>query len=151
MDIYQVCSSCAPWAKIGPPKVSLGTWPAFNRYLYVSFKQNSGEQFRTSWPSCFILSIRMLIFWFWHLNKINEASFFLFKSEKTQMRGIWNRWGRAWETINFFWPYVIMASKTMLHAQWQILYIFKTKMWFQNDFYVIRYKESNIHAPVLLN
>ena len=27
-------------------KVSPGTWSAFNRYLYVSFKQNS-------WPSCY--------------------------------------------------------------------------------------------------
>ena len=36
---------------------------------------------------------KMLIFWFWHLNKKNEATF-LFKSEKK----IWNR---AWETNNF--------------------------------------------------
>ena len=25
-------------SKLAPPQVSLGTWPAFNRYLYVSFK-----------------------------------------------------------------------------------------------------------------
>ena len=34
------------------PKVSPGTWSAFNRFLYVSFKQNSGERFRATWPSC---------------------------------------------------------------------------------------------------
>ena len=27
---------------------------------------------------------------------------FFFKSEKRQMRGILNRWGKAWETVNFF-------------------------------------------------
>ena len=36
--------------KLAPPQVSPGTWPAFNRYLYVIFKQNSGERFRASWP-----------------------------------------------------------------------------------------------------
>ena len=59
-------------------------------------------------PFLFILStcIKMLIFWFLHTNKINEAIFFLFKSEKKTDRGIWNRWGRAWETIYFFiWPF----------------------------------------------
>ena len=25
--------------KLTPPKVSPGTWPAFNRYLYVNFKK----------------------------------------------------------------------------------------------------------------
>ena len=39
------------------PLVSLGTWSAFNRYLYVSFKQNSGERFRASWPSCLEVSL----------------------------------------------------------------------------------------------
>ena len=38
--------------KFAPPQVSLETWPAFNMYLYVSFKQNSGERFRATWPSC---------------------------------------------------------------------------------------------------
>ena len=53
----------------------------------------------------FILSTKMLIFLFWHMNEINEATFFLFKSEKKwQMMGIWNRWGRAWETFFFYWP-----------------------------------------------
>ena len=28
------------------PQVSPGTWPAFNKYVYVGFKQNSGEPFR---------------------------------------------------------------------------------------------------------
>ena len=40
--------------KFVAPQVSPGTWPAFIRYLYVSFKQNLGEQFRASWPSCFL-------------------------------------------------------------------------------------------------
>ena len=31
--------------------MSSGTWPAFNRYLYVSDKQNLGERFRATWPS----------------------------------------------------------------------------------------------------
>ena len=38
--------------KLALPQVSLGNWPAFNRYLYVSFKQNPGKRFRASWPSC---------------------------------------------------------------------------------------------------
>ena len=38
--------------KLTPPQVSPGTWPAFNRYLYVSFKQNSGERLRATGPSC---------------------------------------------------------------------------------------------------
>ena len=38
-------------------------------------------------PFLFILSIKMLMFLFWHLNRINESTF-LFKSEKRQMRGI---------------------------------------------------------------
>ena len=37
---------------LAPPQMSPGTWLAFNRYLYVSFKQNSGERFRASWPTC---------------------------------------------------------------------------------------------------
>ena len=45
-DLYQACS------KMAPPEVSPGTWSAFSRYLYVSFKQNSGERFRATWPSC---------------------------------------------------------------------------------------------------
>ena len=32
------------------PQASQGTWPAFNRYLNVSFKQTSGERFRANWP-----------------------------------------------------------------------------------------------------
>ena len=39
----------------------------------------------------------------------------------------------------------------MMHAQWTILNIFKPKMCFHDDFYVIRKIESNIHAPVLNN
>ena len=27
-------------------QMSPGTWPAFNRYLYISVKQNSGERFK---------------------------------------------------------------------------------------------------------
>ena len=38
--------------KMVPPQVSPGTWPTFNIYLYVSFKQNSCERLRASWPSC---------------------------------------------------------------------------------------------------
>ena len=45
---------------------------------------------------CF-LSIKLLIFWFWQMNKINEGSFF------SQMTGIWNRRGRARETIYLFY------------------------------------------------
>ena len=44
--------------KLAPLQVSTGTWPAFNRYLHVSFKQNSGERFRATWPSCFKKKIR---------------------------------------------------------------------------------------------
>ena len=36
VNLYQVCSR---------------TWPAFNRYLYVSFKQNSGERFRVAYSA----------------------------------------------------------------------------------------------------
>ena len=50
VDLYQVCSNYAPWAKIGLAHLSPGTWPAFKRYLNVSFKQNSGERFRAKWP-----------------------------------------------------------------------------------------------------
>ena len=39
-------------AKLAPPQVLSGEWPVFNRYLYVSFKQNLGEQLRASWPAC---------------------------------------------------------------------------------------------------
>ena len=42
VDLYPVCSNFAPGAKIGPTP---GVTPAFNRYLYVSVKQNLGEQF----------------------------------------------------------------------------------------------------------
>ena len=38
---------------MAPPQVSSGTWSAFNRYLYVSFKQNSGERFSATCPPCF--------------------------------------------------------------------------------------------------
>ena len=47
--------------KLAWPKVSTGTWPAFNRYLYVSFKQNSGERFRATVPSCFIFNEKHLV------------------------------------------------------------------------------------------
>ena len=40
------------------------------------------------------------LFIFFIFQNTDEATFF--KSEKRQMRGIWNRWGRAWERINFF-------------------------------------------------
>ena len=62
VDLYQVCSNDAPGAKIGPPQVSPGTRPAFNRYLYVSFKQNSGERFRATWPSCLTI-IMYILYW----------------------------------------------------------------------------------------
>ena len=37
--------------------MSPGTWPTFNRYLYVGVKQNSGERFRATWSSCFLSMI----------------------------------------------------------------------------------------------
>ena len=42
--------------------MSPGKWPAFNRYLYtcISFKQNSGDRFRATWPTC--LSIHWHVF-----------------------------------------------------------------------------------------
>ena len=52
VDLYKVCSNYAPGTKNGPAPGAPGTWSAFNKYLDVSFKQNSGEQFRASWPSC---------------------------------------------------------------------------------------------------
>ena len=39
----------------GHGQLSLGTWSTFYRYLYLSFKQNTGEHFRATWPSCFAL------------------------------------------------------------------------------------------------
>ena len=53
----------------------------------------------TEVPFLFILSIKMLIYWFWHMNKIMRPLFFFIQVWKRQMRGIWNRWGRAWETF----------------------------------------------------
>ena len=57
------------WAENGPAQVSPGTWSAFNRYLYVSFKQNSGERFRGTWPSClcvvFLMLLRLFIAALW--------------------------------------------------------------------------------------
>ena len=43
VDLFQVCSNNALGTKNGLPQVSPGTWSAFNRFQYVSFKQNSGE------------------------------------------------------------------------------------------------------------
>ena len=51
-------------------------------------------------PFLFILSIKMLIFGFWHMSKINKATFFIQVWKK-------DRWGpfetdeggRAWETF----------------------------------------------------
>ena len=54
VNLYQVCSNFAPWAKMALSKVSPGTWSNFDRYLYVSFKQISGERFRATRPSIFI-------------------------------------------------------------------------------------------------
>ena len=39
----------------------------------------------------FILSKTMLIFSFWHLNKMNEGTSFLFKSETRLISGIYNK------------------------------------------------------------
>ena len=44
---------------LGPKKVSPGTWSAFNRYLYVNFKQISGERLGPL-GSLVLLSIRVL-------------------------------------------------------------------------------------------
>ena len=43
VDLYQVSLTYAPGAKKDPAQVSPGTWSAFNRYLYISFKEISGE------------------------------------------------------------------------------------------------------------
>ena len=43
------------------PQVSPGTWPAFNRYLYVSVKQNSDERFRATLPSCLFIANLVLL------------------------------------------------------------------------------------------
>ena len=40
--------------KMAPPQVSPGTWSAFNKYLYVSFKQDSGERLYYSITSAFV-------------------------------------------------------------------------------------------------
>ena len=55
VDIYQSCSNYPLGPKLAPPQVSPGTWPALNIYLYVCFKQNSGERLRATWPSCYCL------------------------------------------------------------------------------------------------
>ena len=52
MDLCEVCSNYAPVAKMALCQVSPGTWSVFYRYLYVNFKQNSGEPLRAIWPSC---------------------------------------------------------------------------------------------------
>ena len=56
MDLYQVCSNYAPAP--GSP----GTWSDFYRYLYVSFKQNSGERLRATWPSCYKIDMLFNIY-----------------------------------------------------------------------------------------
>ena len=57
VNLYQVCSIYAAGAKMALPLVPPGTWPAFNKYLYVSFKQNSGERFRAFWSSYLEVSL----------------------------------------------------------------------------------------------
>ena len=59
--------------------------------------------------------------------------FFYSSQEKRQMRGIWNRWGRAWETINFILALLILllfniinridrqCNQTTLLDTWAIL------------------------------
>ena len=47
-SLFKLC----PWGQNNLAPGSIGTWPAFYRYLYVSFKQNSGERFRATWPFC---------------------------------------------------------------------------------------------------
>ena len=49
-SLFKLC----PWDQNNPAPGSPESWSAFYRYLYVSFKQNSGEHFRATWPSCFI-------------------------------------------------------------------------------------------------
>ena len=62
VDLYQVCSNYAPGAKMAPHQMSPGTWSAFNRYLSVSFKQNS-ERFWVTLPPCFVLRPSLLKCW----------------------------------------------------------------------------------------
>ena len=49
-SLFKLCPCC----QNGPAPGSPGTWSAFYRYLYVSFKQNSCESFRATGPSCFL-------------------------------------------------------------------------------------------------
>ena len=74
-------------------------------YFHFLFPKKTDEAiFFISWKTyfLFILSVKMLIFWLWYMNIINEATFYYSILKKRQMWGIWNRWGRAWETFFLF-------------------------------------------------
>ena len=53
---YQVCSNYDPWAKNDYPRSHQGNGQLSTdtMYLYIRFKQNSGERFRFIWRSCFV-------------------------------------------------------------------------------------------------
>ena len=48
VDLYQVCSSYTPGAKIGPTSRVTGTFLPICKLL----KKTSGKRFRAIWPSC---------------------------------------------------------------------------------------------------
>ena len=101
MELYQVCSNYAPGAKNGPaPGVTTlpGTQSAFNRYLYVSFKQNFEERFRATWPSC-------LNKWWGYCNRLCRSVMHFLLHHSTKSNQIWHvrcsyQWGVQW--FNFW-------------------------------------------------
>ena len=62
-----------PWGQNGPAPGLPGTWSAFYRYLYVSFKQNSGECFRATWPSRFYNGFDQYLEWIYFMGYIGTA------------------------------------------------------------------------------
>ena len=47
------------------------------------------------------------------MNKINEASFFLFKSEKKTDEGHWKQMRESLRNILFIWPYLLIQVKSI--------------------------------------
>ena len=53
VDLYQVFFKLCPWGQKWPcPRCHQGHGQLSIETYNVSFKQNSGERFRASWPSC---------------------------------------------------------------------------------------------------
>ena len=64
VDLYQVCSNYTPLGpKLTPPQVSPGTWPAFNRYLYVSLKKTQGSNLGPLGPLVTVICERSSLLW----------------------------------------------------------------------------------------